>query len=125
MTLKKINGRNLAIITQAGGPAVILTDALSKGNIDVPELDKDLAAELKKHLLPGAAVSNPIDIIGTGTGEHMATCIDFCETYFKEINGIAVIYGNPGVSNVAEAYNMLDKNIKTSKLPIYPKWKPL
>ena len=120
LTLKKINGRNLAIITQAGGPAVILTDALSKGNIDVPELDKDLAAELKKHLLPGAAVSNPIDIIGTGTGEHMATCIDFCETYFKEINGIAVIYGNPGVSNVAEAYNMLDKKIKTSKLPIYP-----
>lgn len=120
LTLKKINGRNLAIITQAGGPAVILTDALSKGNIDVPELDKDLAAELKKHLLPGAAVSNPIDIIGTGTGEHMATCIDFCETYFKEINGIAVIYGNPGVSNVAEAYNMLDKIIKTSKLPIYP-----
>ncbi len=120
LTLKKINGRNLAIITQAGGPAVILTDALSKGNIDVPELDKDLAAELKKHLLPGAAVSNPIDIIGTGTGEHMATCIDFCEKYFKEINGIAVIYGNPGVSNVAEAYNMLDKKIKTSKLPIYP-----
>lgn len=120
LTLKEIKGRNLAIITQAGGPAVILTDALSKGNIDVPEMDKDLAAELKKHLLPGAAVSNPIDIIGTGTGEHMAICIDFCEKRFKEIDGIAVIYGNPGVSNVAEAYEILDKKIKTCKLPIYP-----
>ncbi len=120
LTLKELKGRNLAIITQAGGPAVILTDALSKGNIDVPEMNKELAAELKKHLLPGAAVSNPIDIIGTGTGEHMAFCIDFCEKNFKEIDGIAVIYGNPGVSNVAEAYKMLDQKIKTSKLPIYP-----
>ncbi len=120
LTLKKLNGRNLAIITQAGGPAVILTDALSKGNIDVPEMNKELATELKKHLLPGAAVSNPIDIIGTGTGEHMAICIDFCEKYFKEIDGIAVIYGNPGVSNVAEAYEILDQKIKSCKLPIYP-----
>jgi len=120
LSLKELKGRNLAIITQAGGPAVILTDALSKGNIDVPEMNKDLASELKKHLLPGAAVSNPIDIIGTGTGEHIAFCIDFCEKNFKEIDGIAVIYGNPGVSNVAEAYEMLDKKIKTSKLPIYP-----
>lgn len=120
LSLKELKGKNLAIITQAGGPAVILTDALSEGNLNVPEMNKELAAELKKHLLPGAAVSNPIDIIGTGTGEHMAFCIDFCEKYFKEIDGIAVIYGNPGVSNVAEAYEMLDKKIKTSKLPIYP-----
>lgn len=120
LSLKELKGKNLAIITQAGGPAVILTDALSKGNIDVPEMNKTLAAELKKHLLPGAAVSNPIDIIGTGTGEHMSICIDFCEKHFKEIDGIAVLYGNPGVSNVAEAYKMLDQKIKSSHLPIYP-----
>ncbi|MDR1883684.1 MAG: acetate--CoA ligase family protein [Prevotella sp.] len=120
LSLKEMKGRNLAIISQAGGPAVILTDALSKGNINVPEMDKELAMKLKTHLLPGAAVSNPIDIIGTGTGEHMAICIDFCEKYFKEIDGIAVIYGNPGVSNVAEAYEILDQKIKTCKLPIYP-----
>lgn len=120
LSLKELKGKNLAIITQAGGPAVILTDALSKGNIDVPEMNKELSAELKKYLLPGAAVSNPIDIIGTGTGEHMAICIDFCEKHFKEIDGIAVLYGNPGVSNVTEAYKMLDQKIKSSHLPIYP-----
>lgn len=120
LSLKELKGRNLAIITQAGGPAVILTDALSKGHINVPEMDKELAAELKQHLLPGAAVSNPIDIIGTGTGEHMGIAIDFCEKRFKEIDGIAVIYGNPGVSNVKEAYKILDQKIKASKIPIYP-----
>lgn len=120
LSLKELRGRNLAIISQAGGPAVILTDALSKGQIDVPEMDKSLSMKLKEQLLPGAAVSNPIDIIGTGTGEHMGLVIDFCEKYFKEIDGIAVIYGNPGVTNVAKAYEILDEKIKTCKLPIYP-----
>lgn len=119
LSLKDLKGRNLGIISQAGGPAVILTDALSKGNINVPEIDKEAAKELKSKLLPGAAVSNPIDIIGTGTGEHLITAIEFCETQ-KEIDGVAVIYGNPGVSNVQKAYEMLDQKIKTSKLPIYP-----
>ncbi len=119
LSLKEIQGRNLGIISQAGGPAVILTDALSKGNLNVPEIDKDAAKELKDKLLPGAAVSNPIDIIGTGTGEHLITAIEFLEKQ-KEIDAVAVIYGNPGVSNVQKAYEMLDQKIKTSKLPIYP-----
>lgn len=120
LSLKELKGKNLAIISQAGGPAVILADALSKGNINVPEIDKEKAAELKQLLLPGAAVSNPIDIIGTGTGEHMGIAIDFCEKKFDEIDGIAVIYGNPGVSNVKEAYDILDQKIKSCKIPIYP-----
>lgn len=120
LSLKKLKGRNLAIISHAGGPAVILTDALSKGNVNVPEMDKELAKELKKQLLPGTAVSNPIDILGTGTGEHLGIAIDFCEKYFKEIDGIAVIYGNPGVNKVYEAYEILDKKIKSCRLPIYP-----
>ena len=120
LSLKELKGKNLAVISQAGGPAVILTDALSKGSINVPEMNKELAAKLKEQLLPGAAVSNPIDIIGTGTGEHVGLVIDFCEKYFKEIDGIAVIYGNPGVTDVAKAYEILDQKIKTCKLPIYP-----
>jgi len=119
LSLKEMKGRNLGIISQAGGPAVILTDALSKGNLNVPEIDKEASKALKDKLLPGAAVSNPIDIIGTGTGEHLITAIEFLEKQ-KEIDGVAVIYGNPGVSNVQKAYEMLDQKIKTSKLPIYP-----
>ncbi|NDV70450.1 acetate--CoA ligase family protein [Dysgonomonas sp. 25] len=119
-TEKQLQGKNLAVITQAGGPAVILTDALSKGNLNVPEMSAELAQELKKHLLPGAAVTNPIDLIGTGTGEHLAYAIDFCEKNFKEIDGIVVFYGNPGVTDVKRAYEILHEKIQTCRLPIYP-----
>jgi len=120
LSLPELKGNNLAIITQAGGPAVILTDALSKGKIDVPEMPKELEKELKDKLLPGSAVSNPIDLLGTGTGEHLGIAIDFCIERFKEVDGIAVIYGDPGVTKVYEAYEILDKKMRSSPIPIYP-----
>jgi len=120
LSLPELKGNKLAIITQAGGPAVILTDALSKGKIDVPAMPKELEAELKDKLLPGSAVSNPIDLLGTGTGEHLGIAIDFCIERFTEIDGIAVIYGDPGVTKVYEAYEVLDKKMKSSPIPIYP-----
>ena len=85
-TLKEVKGKNCAIITHAGGPAVMLADALEKGRLNVPKLDGPLAAELKSKLYPGAAVGNPIDIIGTGTPEHLATAIDSVRTVFEDID---------------------------------------
>ena len=55
-TLPELKGKNFAIITHAGGPGVMLTDALSKGGLNVPKLEGELAEELKTQLFHGAAV---------------------------------------------------------------------
>ena len=119
-TLKELKGKNIAIVTHAGGPAVILTDALSKGGMEVPHLSGPIAEELKTQLLPGSAVSNPIDIIGTGEPKHLAIAIDYCEEKFDNIDGIAVIFGSPGLTRVYEAYDVLDQKMRTCKKPIFP-----
>jgi len=119
-TLKEVKGKNCAIITHAGGPAVMLADALSKGRLNVPPLEGELAAELKSKLYPGAAVGNPIDIVGTGTPEHLATAIDFCEHKFEEIDMMMVIFGNPGLVKVYDAYEVLHKKMEECKKPIFP-----
>ncbi|MDR3250366.1 MAG: acetate--CoA ligase family protein [Tannerella sp.] len=120
-TLKELKGKNIAIVTHAGGPAVILTDALSKGGMNIPKLsDYPEAKELKSELLPGSAISNPIDILGTGEPKHLSTAIDYCEKKFDFIDGIAVIFGSPGLTRVYEAYDVLDKKMKTCSIPIFP-----
>lgn len=43
----------------------MLTDALSKGGLNVPKLEGPVAEELKSKLFPGASVGNPIDILAT------------------------------------------------------------
>ncbi len=119
-TLPQLRGHNFAIVTHAGGPGVMLTDALSKGGLNVPRLEGPLADELKEKLLPGSAVANPIDILATGTGEHLGLAIDYCEQKFDDIDAIAVIYGTPGLTKLYEAYETLHKKILECKKPIFP-----
>ena len=119
-TLPPLTGRNFAIVTHAGGPGVMLTDALSKGGLNVPKIEGPEADELKSKLFPGSSVSNPIDILATGTLEHLALAIDYCENRFKDIDAIFVIFGTPGLVQLYEAYDVLHKKILECKKPIFP-----
>ncbi len=119
-TLPPLRGKNFAIVTHAGGPGVMLTDALSKGGLNVPKLSGPLTEELKTKLFQGAAVSNPIDILATGTPEQLGIAIDYCEQKFDNIDAIFVIFGTPGLVQLYEAYDVLDKKIKECHKPIFP-----
>ena len=119
-TLPVLKGKNFAIVTHAGGPGVMLTDALSKGGLNVPKIEGPLADELKEKLFPGSSVANPIDILATGTPEQLGTAIDYCEQKFEHIDAIAVIYGTPGLTTLYEAYDVLHKKISECRKPIFP-----
>jgi acetyltransferase len=118
-TLPRFTGKNFAIVTHAGGPGVMLTDALSKGGMNVPEFKGEVAENLKKQLLPGSSVANPIDILATGTPEHLGTAIDYCEQ-LDDIDAIMVIFGTPGLVKLYEVYELLHKKIQECRKPIFP-----
>jgi len=111
---------NFAIVTHAGGPGVMLTDALSKGGLNVPKIEGPMADELKAQLFPGSSVANPIDFLATGTPAQLGTIIDYCEHKLDQIDAIAVIYGTPGLTQLYEAYSVLDQKIRECKKPIFP-----
>ena len=115
-----MKGKNMAIITHAGGPAVMLTDALSHGGMSVPHIDNDASKELLSLLNPGSSVANPIDFLATGTADQLGKIIDYCDKRFDEVDGMAVIFGTPGLNKVFDVYNLLDEKMKTSSKPIFP-----
>ena len=110
----------LAIVTHAGGPGVMLTDALSKGGLKVPKLEGPVTEELKSQLFAGASVSNPIDILATGTPEQLGVAIDYCDQKFPEIDAIFVIFGTPGLVQLYTAYDVLHQKILECQKPIFP-----
>ena len=119
-TLPPLNGKNFAIVTHAGGPGVMLTDALSKGGLNVPKIEGPDTEELKTKLFAGSSTANPIDFLATGTAEQLGTIIDYCDQKFDQIDAIAVIYGTPGLTQLYEAYDVLDRKIRECKKPIFP-----
>ncbi len=115
----ELKGKNIAIITHAGGPAVMLTDALSKNGLNVPEISGKESATLLEKLFAGSSVSNPIDFLATGNAEQLETIIDFCEYKFPAIDAMVVIFGSPGLFEVYDVYEVLHKKIRECKKPIF------
>ncbi len=120
LTYAEIQGKNIAIVTHAGGPAVMLTDVLSKNGLNVPKIEGKKAEELLAQLFPGSSVANPIDFLATGTAEQLKIILDYCDNDFDDIDAIAVIFGSPGLFDVYEVYDVLADSIKNASKPIYP-----
>ncbi len=117
---RKLPGKNLALISNAGGPCVMLTDALSDGGLEVPEIKGVEAIKLLEKLHPGSSVSNPIDFLATGTAEQLAEIIDACETKFDNIDGMIIIFGSPGLVPIHAVYDVLEEKMRSCRKPIFP-----
>ncbi len=117
---KELQGKKLAIITHAGGPGVMLTDALENGGLKIPHFpDSSAKRSLKEKLFLGSSVENPIDFLATGTAEQLGEIVDACEHDF-DVNGMAVIFGSPGLFPIRDVYHVLDEKTKSCKKPVYP-----
>ena len=116
----ELSGKNIAIITHAGGPAVMLTDALSNGGMNVPPIEGPVADELLTKLYAGSSVHNPIDFLATGTAEQLGTIIDYVDQKMPEIDAMVVIFGTPGLVRIFDVYDLLDEKMKSTSKPIYP-----
>ena len=114
----KLEGKRIGIITHAGGPAVMLTDVLSNGGLEVPHLEDEVMKPLLDELFEGSSAANPIDILATGTAEQLEKTIIFCDN-LEAIDGMAVIFGSPGLFSNSDAYNVILKQQKICKKPIY------
>jgi len=116
---KESKGKNMAIITHAGGPAVMLTDVLAKNGLKIPQLHGEAGKKLLETLYDGSSVANPIDFLATGTAEQLSGIIDCCENEFTEIDAMVVIFGSPGLTSVYDVYEVLDEKIRSCKKPVY------
>ena len=117
---KKLTGKNIAVITHAGGSAVMLTDALAKGGLQVPLIAGAVADDLLEYLHTGSSVSNPIDFLATGTAEQLGIIIDFCEHKIDFIDAMIVVFGSPGLFDVENVYKVLNVKMDVCKKPIFP-----
>ena len=61
------HGRRVAIVGNAGGPAILAADAATAHGLLVPELSAQTQARLASFLPPSAAIRNPVDIVASGS----------------------------------------------------------
>ncbi len=66
-------GNRVAVVTNAGGPAILTVDTLEKNNLSLAELTDQTKAKLKEIVHPEGSVNNPVDLLPGGTAEQFKT----------------------------------------------------
>lgn len=119
-THKPFKGKNIAIITHAGGPAVMLTDALTAGGLNIPRITGTNHEKILAMMNAGASADNPIDLIATANSEQLEQVIEFVDKQLPGIDSIIVIFGSNGMIDIQEIYEVLHRKILECNKPVLP-----
>ncbi|HYM60588.1 MAG TPA: GNAT family N-acetyltransferase [Thermoanaerobaculia bacterium] len=84
-------GRRVAIMTNAGGPAILAADACEANGLTLPHLAAETVAELRSFLPAAAAVGNPVDMIASATPEQYRRTLNLLLAD-PNIDAVVVIY---------------------------------
>src|SRR6185436_7907629 len=93
-------GRRVAIVTNAGGPAILAADACEANGLDVSVLSDATQKTLRTLLPPAASVSNPVDMIASATPEQYRKALEIVAAD-AAVDSIIAIFIPPLVTEAA------------------------
>lgn len=85
------DGRRVAILTNAGGPAILCADACEAGGLVVPELSPRTKEQLRPFLPVAAALNNPVDLIASASPDQYAEAIHVLLAA-EDIDALIILY---------------------------------
>jgi acetyltransferase len=86
----EISSNNLAIVSNAGGPAVLSADEAFENNLVLDNFSKDIGLKLKKELPGFAHIKNPLDILGDADSNRYRKTLDLVLSD-KKVESILVL----------------------------------
>lgn len=90
-------GRNVAILTNAGGPGILAADALESAGLEVPHLSDDTIAQLREFLPEEAGVNNPVDMIASASADGYERAVRVLGNA-PEVDALYVIFIEAGAT---------------------------
>lgn len=114
-------GNRLTIVTNAGGPAVLATDALVEGGGRLATLDEQAMAELNSFLPPHWSRGNPIDVLGDADAGRYARTL---ETAGRDPNsdGLLVVLTPQDMTDPLKTAQALGSLARIKDKPVLAGW---
>ena len=114
-------GPRLTILTNAGGPGVLATDAFVGGNCELAELSGESEKALSAFLPAHWSHANPIDILGDADPERFARALEIAIND-PNSDGLLAILAPQGMTNPAEVAERLKVHAKGHGKPLLASW---
>ena len=114
-------GRRLAIVTNAGGPGVLATDALVADGGELAELSPETLKAFDEILPPQWSHNNPVDILGDAEPERYAKSLEIAAKD-SAIDGMLVILTPQDMTNPTQIAEKLKPYAKGLGKPVLASW---
>ncbi len=115
-------GNRIAVITNAGGPAILAVDKLEERNLFLAELSESTKTKLKEIVLQEGSVNNPIDLLPVGSPE-LYKKVNEVVLDDENVDAIISIFVEPVMVNAFEVIESV--NLIQNEKPIYQVCMPL
>ena len=101
-----LKGNQIAIVTNAGGPGIMATDALERSGLKLAGLQRETIDYLRENLPPAANIYNPIDVIGDARADRYSRAI---EAVLKDenVDGLMVILTPQVMTEITETAELI------------------
>jgi acetyltransferase len=115
--LRPPKGKRVAIVTDAGGPAIMCTDALIELGLEMAALTPQTVASMKAWAPEEASLTNPVDLIASAGPEEYRKAI---EAVLKDenVDAVVAIYVPPIVTQEVDVARAIWQAAKTSEKPV-------
>lgn len=113
-------GPHLSIVTNAGGPAVLATDATVLNHAELTPLSNQTIENLGKILPDAWSHSNPIDILGDASADRYAKTIEIL-SQDQATDGILVILSPQDMTDATATAQKIS-NISVGDVPLLTSW---
>jgi len=111
------NGNRIAIVTNAGGPGIMATDAAIRHNLIIATFSEDTKQKLKQELPSTASIENPVDVIGDATHERYEAAIRHI-LMDKNVDGAIVILSPQAMTDILETAEIVPHVAKDINKPV-------
>jgi len=110
-------GNKVAIISNAGGPAVITTDAISASGLELATFDEVTMKKLSEVLPRTAGIANPVDVLGDALSERYRQAIDIVMTS-GQVDAAIVILTPQVMTEIDKTAQVISEAAKVYHQPI-------
>ncbi len=111
------NGRRTVIITNAGGPGIMATDACVRYGLELAQLNEKTLEQLRQKLPPHASLLNPIDLIGDAQHDRYEAALD-AVLDDPNVDAVIVLLTPQAMTDIENIANVIVQKSKQRVKPI-------
>lgn len=110
-------GNAIAIITNAGGPGILATDALERSGLSIARLQNSTIQKLENVLPDAASAANPVDVLGDALADRYRVALETVITD-ENVNGLLVILTPQAMTQIEQTAHEIGRVSQLSSKPI-------